>query len=67
MFVNLIAFFNLVLPLDWFTFARMIGQQRNNVDTMSLGTFLMAYLIQSSCGLPFSQCPLTFLQLVRPF
>ena len=49
MFVNLIAFFNLVLPLDWFTFARMIGQQRNNVDTMSLGTFLMAYLIQSSC------------------
>ena len=42
MFVNLIAFFNLVLPLDWFTFARMIGQQRNNVDTMSLGTFLIA-------------------------
>lgn len=42
MFVNLIAFCNLVLPLDWFTFARIVGRQRSNVDTMSLGICLMA-------------------------
>ena len=42
MFVNLIAFCNLVLPLDWFTFARIIGRQRSKVDTMSLGICLMA-------------------------